>query len=121
MNRTCNGPRKNKANCPKRGTEAGSRLRISDCGLGTHLRRDVWTYAGRLYKQTHFPAGPGYRVAWYSPRRELLFPGCFTVLSCRPSAPGHGDSAKRNRAGPDAQRRCGPCGRRKGRQHVTSP
>ncbi len=51
----------NKANCPKRGTEAVSRLRISDCGLRIGCRGTVAGPAGlpqgQLNKQTQFPAG----------------------------------------------------------------
>ncbi len=60
---------RNKANSPKRGTEAVSRLRILDCGLATDLRRadrlcetnpisERWTRPGAgCAKQTQFPAG----------------------------------------------------------------
>jgi hypothetical protein len=56
---------RNKANYPKRATEAASRLRIVDwdCGSYIDLRRDAScglaprACAGRLYKQPEFPAG----------------------------------------------------------------
>ncbi len=62
VNRTSDGPRQNKANCPKRGTEAVSRLRISDCGLriaDCGLSTDLW-HGDRLCKTNPIsPVGHG--------------------------------------------------------------
>ncbi len=57
VNWTCNRPRQNKANCPKRGTEAVSRLRISDCGLNTEWERRRPAVPGPVVQTKPIPAG----------------------------------------------------------------
>ena len=108
---------RNKANCPKRGTEAVSRLRISDCGLGTDLRPARRPAAPDLPKpaaqtnpissrvdpeigvpgepgvrnKPNFPAGPG------GPRPEGRGHDCAKQTQFPPSrTPGAPDRAKQS-------------------------
>ena len=82
MNWTCSRPRRNKANCPKRGTEAVSRLRIGD--------RSV---AGRACETKPIPAslaGPGANCAEQSQfraRPAFAYLGLRTSTTVRGSPP----------------------------------